>query len=335
MATTTRKTKDIIKTEYREFDVLKLFDLIHLQKKKPNVLGDINGTENEPIVCHQNLTLSIQNSCITRLEETENQQISMFVNFLNILGLYGPLPDIYSELILDQKRINHNTKIPEFLDIFTHRLISIFYQSYRRGQVHSGSTKIKDNYISTILYHLSGLVFFEKENTEENIYDFDVQKLLPLFNLFWSNTKSSTNFQTLINSYFNCPVKIKQSQGDWIYPDKSDLSYLGKKFTVLGRNLILGHRMFDPSVYIELTLGPLNWEEYMSFLPPLNQNFETLKQLCHYYLGPETKVRIFLELLPHCSSPLCLGKQTFLGFNTWLTTNTEAVKSYKVEIPLN
>ena len=51
----------------------------------------------------------------------------MVTNFMGLAGCHGPLPIAYTELILERVS-NKDSSLKDFLDIFNHRLISIFYR---------------------------------------------------------------------------------------------------------------------------------------------------------------------------------------------------------------
>ena len=50
----------------------------------------------------------------------------MLVNFLGTVGISGPMPEIYTQILLDMEKIDpSNRAFRDFLDIFNHRLISL------------------------------------------------------------------------------------------------------------------------------------------------------------------------------------------------------------------
>ena len=58
----------------------------------------------------------------------------MDVNFLGLTGPSGVLPHIYT-LLLIERRFARDRRLQDFLDIFHHRMISLYYQAWRKYRV--------------------------------------------------------------------------------------------------------------------------------------------------------------------------------------------------------
>ncbi|HQU82185.1 MAG TPA: type VI secretion system baseplate subunit TssG, partial [Pyrinomonadaceae bacterium] len=64
-------------------------------------------------------------------ELTEKQKIEMFVSFMGMVGVSGVLPVNYTELVMERIRYR-DTAMWAFLDIFTHRTVSLFYRAWEK-----------------------------------------------------------------------------------------------------------------------------------------------------------------------------------------------------------
>ena len=60
-------------------------------------------------------------------------QLQMVTAFLRLIGLQGVLPYHYTEVIMDlaQKRSSETGAFGAFLDLFHHRMLSLFYQAWK------------------------------------------------------------------------------------------------------------------------------------------------------------------------------------------------------------
>src|SRR4051812_47471706 len=76
-------------------------------------------------------SLSFPASEIFSLENRENSPPLMRVNFLGLVGPLGILPIYYTELVANRVQARDNT-LRDFLDIFHHRLISLFYRAWQK-----------------------------------------------------------------------------------------------------------------------------------------------------------------------------------------------------------
>lgn len=307
------------------YDLYRLIDIF--QNKNPNAtpLGKGTNPRKECIKIRSSFTLAHKSSAVQKIDYSkEDNQTIFHTNLLSISGLYGPLPDTYGEII--QKSIkNKNPALQEFLDIFSHRLISLLYKNYRHGSIHTASKDETDNFVGYTLHCLTGLTYFEP------YFDFERKKIYKLHQILWRNIPSSSGLKRIIQSYFQCLTSIEERLGDWIYPSTKELSYLGKRFNTLGRDYILGHKSWDTTNGITIKLGPLNWQKYLSFIPPLKQNYKILKEILSYYLDSNITVYGHLKLDPHEAKTLRLGNSDcYLNYTTWLVSNTEKVQNYEV-----
>jgi type VI secretion system protein ImpH len=67
-------------------------------------------------------------------EEAEADRLALLVTvgFMGMTGPSGVLPNAYTELLMERKNFFRDTSAHAFLDLFSHRAISLFYQSWRK-----------------------------------------------------------------------------------------------------------------------------------------------------------------------------------------------------------
>ena len=75
------------------------------------------------------LALDFPASEIHELKETndpqfDEQHLEMFVNFMGMVGVSGVMPTHYTELAMERRRYQ-DTTMWSFMDIFTHRAVSM------------------------------------------------------------------------------------------------------------------------------------------------------------------------------------------------------------------
>src|SRR5690606_34072820 len=69
---------------------------------------------------------------INSVEEATGQEKSeMFVNFMGMGGPLGVLPNHYTEIMIERARYR-DTSMWAFLDIYTHRAVSLFYRAWEK-----------------------------------------------------------------------------------------------------------------------------------------------------------------------------------------------------------
>jgi type VI secretion system protein ImpH len=133
--------------------------------------------------------------------------------------------------------------------------------------------------------------------------------------------------QTLLAGYFDVPIEIRQFRGQWLPLEvQNQTRFEDDGNCTLGNNVVAGDRVWDVQGKILIRLGPLNYTEFMEFLPdrtptPSRKAIFLMSQLVKFYAGPELDADVQLVLkaedVPQCQldgNPI-LGPR--LGWNCW------------------
>ncbi|MEK7654641.1 MAG: type VI secretion system baseplate subunit TssG [Pseudomonadota bacterium] len=313
--------KNVTQVPYKPCDVYRLLDHLYTQDDGQSpLLGDALNPKHDLVNIQSHITFGHKASGVQQVVQTADGKYNVLLNNLSLAGMYGALPDTYGEEIADRK----NQDMRDFLDIFHHRLMGLLYRFYRKNRIFLGSKNVKNNIIGKILHNLTGLSLFQKQ------FQFQETGIFPLFNLFWKNGSSISGVKELIRGYFHVKTKVVPFLGGWIYPDKKVLSYLNKSYQALGKSLFIGRKTWDDTYGFTICIGPLDFKQYVSFIPPMQQNFPTLKQLLFYYIDNSYHVRLQLYLKSDTVPALHLGKCSYLNFTTWLSPASLHVKDTHV-----
>ena len=94
-------------------------------------LLELTAPNGSSIRFHANPFLDFPPSQLESLNVDRSGAVDVTANFLGLVGPQGVLPYFYSELVQDRLRAKDKT-LAAFLDIFHHRLISLFYQAWQK-----------------------------------------------------------------------------------------------------------------------------------------------------------------------------------------------------------
>src|SRR5690349_3177290 len=124
--------RDLFEEPYRFdfFQAVRLFERIFPDKKP---VGGRALPSEEPVRFRSRISLDFPSSEIQEIREPPDELglPEMVVNFMGVVGVSGALPTHYTELVLD--RIRHrDTAMWSFLDIFTHRAVSMFFRAWAK-----------------------------------------------------------------------------------------------------------------------------------------------------------------------------------------------------------
>lgn len=256
------------------------------------------------------------------------------VTFTGLTGAAGILPMHYSELILEQNR-KKDFAMRDFFDLFNHRAISLTYRGWEKYRVQytferqrrEGQTN--DNF-TKMLKAISGVV----QNDQLDVSD---DSLMYYSGHFANSKRSAVGLQSMLSDYFGVPVNIQQFIGSWNRLHDSECTRTpgqdvpDGQFNRLGRDTIIGKRVWYSQGKFRIKLGPLNQHQFRQFLPG-SSGLKKLKQLTNAYIGPELSFDIQLISETH-EIPACElhhNEPPRLGYFTWLKGKNAKVQHDKL-----
>ncbi|HEY5313178.1 MAG TPA: type VI secretion system baseplate subunit TssG [Pirellulales bacterium] len=280
----------------------------------------------------------------------EDKPAEMTVCFMGLTGPLGALPRHYTELMLERAR-SKDTTLRDFLDLFNHRLISLFYQAWgkfrfwigcERAEL-EGRRRLADgpsqyrafvtadrpqlDRTAQCLLELSGLGSpacryrsTVRDRLERRMAIAD-ETLQYYVGLLAQQHRSAIGLESLLEDYFSLPVSVLQLCGQWLQLELENQTCLTESGNVcLGTNVVVGERVWDMQSKFRLRLGPLNFAQFGDFLPP-GTAFRPLAHLTRLYAGAALDFDLQLLLKADEVPWLRLGDPAAggqLGWNTWL-----------------
>lgn len=281
----------------------------------------------------------------------------MVVTFLGMAGSSGVLPRHYTEMIL---RVDRDVRGPErtalrdFLDLFTHRFVSLFFRAWEKYRFpipyERGEFRLRDPDVFT--HGLLSLVGLGAVNLRDRLKigvrspvpvprgpvvaggretifgSVDDLSMLWFAGYFAQRPRNALSLEAMLAAFVRLPVRVRQFQGQWLRLDPGNQSAMSADNlnNCLGRNVIVGDRVWDVESKIRIQLGPMSYAEFLDYLPDRAPRKERKKifllaQFVRLYLGPEIDVEIQLVLkkdeVPGCRVGPGAGIGSRLGWNTW------------------
>lgn len=254
--------------------------------------------------------------------------VEMTVAFLGLIGPSGVLPQHYTALVIERSHSKHKDySLRDFLDLFNHRAISLFYRAwnkyrfpigYERGQ----RTGVEDLF-TTCLYSFVGL---GTPGLRKRMH-VDDETILYYGGHYAHRPRSANSLERLLADYFDLPVDVQQFAGQWLYLSESEQSCFpsdrhpqGLNMT-LGESVIVGERVWDTQSKFRVQLGPVNYA-WFARLMPTGEALARLGDLVRLYAGQEFDfdVQPVLEAkeVPWCQLTGDPLRGPRLGWNTWV-----------------
>lgn len=257
----------------------------------------------------------------------KRRDLELVVAFMGLAGPMGVLPPHYTRLVLDQLRRGHHA-LPDFLDLFNHRLISLFFRAWEKCRLPAAyeGALLRGSGEDPFTLGLYSLVGFGTGRLRRRMA-FDDQALLFYAGLLADRHRPAVALQQMLSDYFEVPVALEPLRGQWLQLDPADWSALPGvshplgQHCQLGRDLILGERVWDVRSRFRLRLGPLTFRQFRRWIP----TGDTLRPCCQIVrtyvgLGLQFDVQAILKgpEIPCLKLGASGEAQPLLGWTTWL-----------------
>lgn len=250
-------------------------------------------------------------------EATDDTRQEMFVNFMGLTGPSGVLPVRYTELLVDRARYR-DTAMWSFLDIYTHRAVSLFYRAWEKYRFPVQYERGNDQF-TEYLFDFVGLGTKSLQNRQA-VAD---ETLLPYAGLLAQKPHSSISLEQMIADYFEIDSKVEQFFGQWLSLDDESITRLGTANSKLGYTTIVGTSVWEQQSKFRLRLGALPFQKFQAFLPNGSAN-APLKSIVKLMAGQELDFDVQLVLaakqVPSCILTTRALRRPMLGWSSWLKT---------------
>ncbi len=281
-------------------------------------------------------------------DDQDGRRLTMTVPFMGLTGPSGALPRHYSELAIDRLRQKDRTLV-DFLDLFNHRLISLFYRAWQRNRFWIGYERAdmdRDHFredpskyrtfvteirphqdlFSQCLLDLSGMgspaLRYRASVRNELSSRTTVADLTVRFyaGLLAQQHRSASGLEGILQDFFDVRIQVQQFVGQWLLLDESNQTQMVEGGnTQLGVTAVAGQRFWDVQGRIRIQVGPMTYAQFQDFLPSGTAH-RKMGDLARLYAGLtldiDAQLVLSAEEVPSCQLSCSAPPQ--LGWNTWV-----------------
>lgn len=250
------------------------------------------------------------------VKERENTPVRMEVAFLGLIGPSGILPHWYNELARERNR-QKDFSLTAFLDIFHHRLLSLFYLAWKRYRFDASYRSECRDKLSRCLLSLLGLgteALTERLGVHE-------EDLIYYGGLLSRTIPSAAALERVIAYFSGTPTTVEQFLPRQIQISPEDQTQFGVANSRLGVDALCGSWVWDRQSAFRVHLGPMGYGRFVSFLPT-GRRSRTVFSIAQYATGIQYDCDLRV-ILRRTEVPSCvLGSQEsrpLLGWSTWIS----------------
>lgn len=254
----------------------------------------------------------------------------MTVSFMGLTGPVGLLPHQYTELVMDRARYQ-DTALWHFLDIFNHRMISLFYRVWEKYHFHIAYERGEEDRFTSYLFAIVGM----GTKGLRGRLSFKDQALLPYSGLIAQRPHSAVAMSAVVSDYFGVPAQVVQFPGEWLQL-ADNVTSLGSQNSELGVSTIAGTKVWSDQSKFRIRVGPMSLKKFKAFVP-VGSAYKPLSELGRLFAGLEFEFDVQLvleaEQVPFAVLTGNSSDGPRLGWTSWLKTREFTMDDDQVVIP--
>ena len=313
----TRSVIQRLQADATQFDFMQAVRRIERANADRPPIGHSVRIGDDPIRFGQSPSLRFATSTLERCEPGGGDKPPrLFVHFLGLLGPNGPMPIHITEYARERILANHDRTLACFLDVFNHRMISLFYDAWARNQQTVSFERGGENDRFAVYLASFFGVGMESFLNRDSIPD--------LAKIYYSGrlvcqTRHAEGLKAIVEDYFKIETTIQEFRGQWINLTEAYKCRMGESpYTgLLGSTIVVGSKVWDCQQKFRVRLGPMSFKDYTRMLP----RGDSFKRLCDWlknYVGYSMSWDAQLVLKADEVPAIALGKQGQMGWTTWL-----------------
>ncbi len=280
----------------------------------------------DPVRFGQKPSLAFAPSTIASFSPAQGSTASKLdVHFFGLLGPNGPMPLHITEYVFDRKHNHHDPTLARFLDVFHHRMISMFYRAWAVNQpTASFDRAARDPLSDRIGSYVGSIAGYGSPEMRLRDHVSDLAKLHYIGRLAFG-AKNAEGLEAIVADFFRVPARIIEFVGHWMDLPEDSKCRLGEspRTGSLGSTAVIGSQVWETQQKFRIRIGPVSLKTYERFLPT-GQSFRKMVDWVRNYVGYEYRWDAQLVLKRQDIPSLRLGVSGQLGWTTWLSTGPSA-----------
>ncbi len=296
--------------DFHLYQALRRMECVYDDKPR---LGRALRLRDEPVRLGQEPSLAFAPSTLASFEfgrEGRPPRLDQFA--IGVFGPNGPLPLHLTEYTRDRERNVGDHTFRRFVDLFHHRMLSLFYRAWADAQPTVQHDRPDEDRFA---FHLACLIGDAPESTH-GADGVPHHARLHWAGLFASPTRHAEGLERILGGFFQVPVRVCSNHGHWLEVPRTKLSRLGGFECGLGSSATLGERVWDASGRFRIVFGPVGRTEFERLLPG-SPSLTRLMGLVRAWIGESLSWDVNVILKREEVPGTRLGSEGRLGWTSW------------------
>ena len=299
------------------FDFFNAVRQLEAQQSNLPRVGHARHPREDAVRFGQEVSLAFAPSSVADFRYDENGYNNLLVHFFGLLGANGPMPLHLTEYIHDREHQHRDPTFARFLDLFHHRMISLFYRAWSSSQQAVCRDRPKDDRFAMYVGSLVGFgrdSFLNRDSVQDEAKLYFAGRLA-------AQPRNAGGMRAILKSYFEVPTQITRFIDQMVRLPDQYRCRLGEspESGTLGSTAIVGARFRDCMQKFRIHFGSLSLSDYERFLP-VGRSYARMLDWVRNYVGEGLEFEVQLVLKQQEVPSIQLGKRGHLGWTTWLKT---------------
>lgn len=292
------------------FEVVRRFD--QLSPDRPRT-GYARRSKADILHFCQTVALHFPETSMDSLQESPDGTLRLLVNFFGLSGVNGPLPLEYTSMVFQRSHNHYDHTMQRFLDIINHPFLRMYYRAYADHSAAICCDRPDDNLNEQIFKILLAMPDGIESSRKQRYFWMAEGRYMI------NSRRSRIGLLMILSDVMHIPVRIEERITEqWNIPTQYHC-HLGESGTaLLGVNAQIGCQFLTNTRKIKIHWGPLNFSQYLLFLPGKSTFYDTAFIISRFLERPleyDFVFRLKTETLPQASlnGSVALGQSAWLG----------------------
>ncbi len=308
--------QELLRSEPGRFSLFAALRLLEQTFSARPRLGESRKPIDDGVRLGQIPHLIFARSDVATFKEGDDGMPRLEQHSFGLFGPNGPLPAHTTELTYARRHHAADATIVDFLNVFQHRFISLFYRAWANSDPATSFDRPESDRFRMYVGALLGIAPVEARDRDA-VSDY---AKLSRAALFGQQTRSAPALRAIVGEYFDLPAEVRQFTGEWLTVPSELRCRLGLNPATLGDGAFLGAGLWRSHHKFEIVLGPVTFSRLEGLLPG-SRGLRELGDLVRLFTNDEWTWQLRL-LLPEEEIPRTrLGRVGKLGWVSWLGTH--------------
>ncbi|MGN6666229.1 MAG: type VI secretion system baseplate subunit TssG [Trinickia sp.] len=321
---------EVLARDARRFDFFQALRLIEQAHAEHPRLGRSLAARDDAVRLSQNPELIFHPTTLGEYVPGEHGRPGrLAVNFLGLLGPNGPLPTHLTAYARERARNANDPTLARFLDVFHHRMLSLFYRAWADAQPVVSADRPSDDRFAVYVGSLFGLgapALHHRDGVPDSAKRHFAGVLA-------APTRHADGLRLILARFFGVDVSIEPWLGHWVTLPEDACTRLGD--ARLGVSTVLGTRVWDCQHKFRIAIGPLRYTDFTRFLPGGESLMKLADWVRNYVRDPldwDVSLHLKQDEVPALRLQGTVAGGSRLGWNTWLASGTPVHDNHRVVI---